>query len=88
MENKITIYSLEHCGYCKRAKQLLLDNDISFKEVVVGDNDHCTRSELEERSGMKTFPQIFNGNSVIGGFKDLSKLAEDSDLKSILGINQ
>ncbi len=82
--SEVTVYTLEHCPYCVKAKNLLKQNEIAFKEVRVSDHDVCTRSELQDRTGMKTFPQIFNGNKLIGGFSDLLELAQTQGLKNVL----
>lgn len=82
--SEVTVYTLEHCPYCVKAKNLLKQNEIAFKEVRVSDNDVCTRSELQDRTGMKTFPQIFHGNKLIGGFSDLLELAQTQGLKNVL----
>lgn len=82
MSQTITVYTLEHCPYCVRAKTMLEQHEIPYKEVRVNDDDIGARSELEEKSGMKTFPQIFHGNKVIGGFSDLQ------DLNNKIGIEK
>jgi glutaredoxin 3 len=81
--SEVTVYTLEHCPYCVKAKNLLKQNEIAFKEVRVSDNDVCTRSELQDRTGMKTFPQIFHGNKLIGGFSDLLELEQAQGLKNV-----
>ena len=81
--SEVTVYTLEHCPYCVKAKNLLKRNEIAFKEVRVSDNDVCTRSELQDRTGMKTFPQIFHGNKLIGGFSDLLELEQAQGLKNV-----
>ena len=84
MSQTVTVYTLEHCPYCVRAKGMLEQYEIPYKEVRVKDDDTCTRSELEEKSGMKTFPQIFHGNKVIGGFSDLQELNNKTGLEKAL----
>lgn len=84
MSDFVTVYTLEHCSYCVRAKNLLSANEIKFREVRVADEDHCTRADLEERSGLKTFPQIFFGNTPIGGFAQLQQLHQEQGIKQVL----
>lgn len=84
MSDFVTVYTLEHCPYCVRAKNLLTANGIEFREVRVADDDECTRAELEERSGIKTFPQIFFGNKAIGGFSHLQAIDQDQGIKNVL----
>lgn len=84
MEPKVTVYSLDYCPYCVRAKELLSRYNIPFREVIVAADDKGTRLELEEKSGMKTFPQIFYGNDVIGGYTDLKALDDSVGLPNRL----
>lgn len=70
---EITIYSIDNCPYCDRAKELLTARGLSYREIKLDRNDHEARQSLLERSGMKTFPQIFHGDNLIGGFSDLSE---------------
>lgn len=80
MSNKTaTIYSTPTCGYCKKAKQLLADNNISYVEYTVGKD--CTKEQVQalivESTGtpmiLKTVPQIFIEKQYIGGFDHLVK---------------
>lgn len=84
MKDTITIYSKVGCQYCNQAKSLLREKGISYREVLVESNDQCVIAELEERTGMKTFPQIFIGNQVLGGFTDLKALEQRTGLKDFL----
>lgn len=73
-----TIYSKDNCPYCDKAKQLLLQEGLNFKEVRVAENDSCTREDLFERTGLKTFPQIFYHQQVIGGYSDLKQIYDQN----------
>lgn len=68
----ITIYSKSYCPYCKGAKQILRSKGASFTEIDV-EFDHAARQEMINRSGRLTVPQIFFGNTHIGGYDDLVK---------------
>ncbi len=80
MKDSITIYSKKDCVYCDRAKSLLNEKNILFREVLVDTNDQCVVSELQDKTGMKTFPQIFVGNEVLGGFTQLQELDHKTGL--------
>jgi glutaredoxin 3 len=82
--DKILVYTLDSCPYCERAKQLLTSRNIPFQEIRVEGDDYQTRTELGKRSGMKTFPQIFHGDTVIGGYTDLAEMDERDGLKKLL----
>ncbi|MDE3117267.1 MAG: glutaredoxin 3, partial [Pseudomonadota bacterium] len=67
---RITIYTTPICPYCARAKALLKNKGAAFEEVdVFMDSD--LRTEMEEKSGRRTVPQIFIGDIHVGGCDDL-----------------
>ena len=77
--NEITIYSSDSCTYCLRAKKLLENKGIKYKEVNL---DHAPgqREEISKKTGMKTIPQIFIGEDCIGGFTELAALETSGEL--------
>jgi glutaredoxin 3 len=83
MAAKVTVYTMEYCPFCVRAKDLLKRRGIDFKEVMVPMEDEAQWDELEKKSGMKTMPQIFHGDRLIGGFQDLSALDQKDQLGSL-----
>jgi glutaredoxin len=50
---------------------------------MVDSRDAETREQLRQRSGMKTFPQIFHGDALIGGFSDLKARDEAQGLDDL-----
>ena len=74
-----TIYTTRSCPYCMRAKQLLLAEGITFKEISI-DNDPVQRQEMMQKSGRHTVPQIWLGQTHIGGCDDLYALANTGRL--------
>lgn len=80
---QVTVYTMEYCPYCLRAKELLKRRGIAFKEVLVPMDDEKQWDELEKRSGMKTMPQIFAGDRLIGGYNELSALDQKDSLASL-----
>jgi len=80
---KVTVYTMEFCPYCVRAKALLKERGIPFQEVMVDDEDDAQWDELFKKSGLKTMPQIFNGEKVIGGYNDLAALDRKDGLQSL-----
>lgn len=77
---KVTVYTMNHCPYCERAKQLLKTRGVAFEEVRVAEDDDAMWDKLFERSGLKTMPQIFAGESLIGGYTDLAALDQSQGL--------
>lgn len=81
---KITIYTMDYCPYCVRAKQLLQARGLNFTEVKVSQDDEAAWKAMEARSGMKTVPQIFFGDECVGGFTDLDALDKKGELQARL----
>ncbi len=76
---KIILYSKDYCPFCVRAKNLLNQKKVSFEEIMV-DKDPKLFSELKEKSGMLTVPQIFIDDKLIGGFAELAELESQGKL--------
>lgn len=79
----ITVYYMPFCPYCSWAQQLLDGKGVSYQLINVND-DHALRTEMEDRSGRNTVPQIFIGDVHVGGFDDLSALDRQGELDSLL----
>lgn len=83
MTIQAVIYSKDNCIFCTRAKELLVKNNISYRELIIdvmGRDDRIlaenqawtTRDELlQARPGVKTVPQIWLDDVHIGGYSDL-----------------
>lgn len=79
----VTVYSKEVCPYCDRAKQVLKNQNIDYKEIMV-DQDEDQLATMKELSGRKTVPQIFIGDEPIGGFDELYELVKNDQLNEKL----
>ncbi len=81
---KIEIYTKTTCGFCRRAKMLLEENDADFEEIPV-DRDSGLRDRMIERAGgLSTVPQVFIGGRHIGGYDELLALDEAGRLDELL----
>jgi glutaredoxin 3 len=79
----VTIYTRQLCGFCTAAKSLLSRKDIAFRELdATFDKD--LRQEMTQRSGRVTFPQIFIGDTHVGGCDDLMALDRAGKLDPML----
>lgn len=76
-QKQVTLYTFTRCPYCIKAKRLLNAENIVFQEIVVTDEE---LKALAKRTKMATVPQIFVGDKLIGGFDDLYKLYQNSQL--------
>lgn len=81
----VEIYSKRTCGFCMRAKMLLDQKQVSYKEIEIS-NDAQLRDEMIKRSnGGYTVPQIFINGQHIGGCDDLFALHSQNRLDELLG---
>ncbi len=80
---KVEIYTTPTCPYCHAAKALLTDKGVDFTEITV--LDPTLREAMTERAhGRRTVPQIFIGQTHVGGYDDLSALDRDGGLDPLL----
>ena len=80
----ITIYTRPMCGYCARAVSLLKQKGVAFTEIDAG-FDQAKRQEMIQRSnGGRTFPQIFIGDTHVGGCDELFALERAGKLDPLL----
>ena len=77
----VTIYLAGWCPYCERAKALLDRKGVSYTAIDV---DAAGRTEMIERSGRRTVPQIFIADRHVGGCDDLYALDAAGDLDPLL----
>lgn len=80
----VVIYTTLLCPYCHRAKALLRKKGVSFTEIDVG-MDAQKRAEMMKRAhGRHTVPQIFIGETHVGGCDDLHELDDRGGLDPLL----
>lgn len=80
---KVLMYATSWCPYCARARQLLQRKGIAFQEIDV-DQFPQARAEMTARSGRHTVPQIFVGETHVGGCDDLYALDARGGLDKLL----
>ncbi|SDJ10104.1 glutaredoxin 3 [Paraburkholderia steynii] len=84
--SSITIYTTPTCPYCLAAKALLKKKGLSYEEINV-QGDRATALALMERTGRRTVPQIFVGETHVGGFDDLNALETAGNLDPLVEAN-
>ena len=72
MTVRVVMYSTKVCPYCMMAERLLKSRGVSDIEKILVDGDDNLRAEMIEKTGRRTVPQIFIGETHVGGFDDLS----------------
>jgi len=81
--SKVTLYTKDYCPYCVMATKLLERRGIPFTEIELNMNKPEDWQALIARSGMRTVPQIFHGDKLIGGYQELSELDSVDQLQSL-----
>ncbi|MGI9235427.1 MAG: glutaredoxin 3 [Woeseiaceae bacterium] len=79
----VTVYGNATCPYCGAARMLLTKKGVQFADIDVA-GEPALLSEMKERSGKTTVPQIFVGGTAIGGFDELYALDASGELDKIL----
>ena len=81
---KVVIYTTRFCPYCDRAKRLLAQKNAAFEEIDVT-GDWAARDSLVAKSGgLLTVPQIWIGDTHVGGCEELYALEHAGKLDPLL----
>lgn len=80
----VVMYSTAVCPYCSRAEMLLKQRGVTEIKKVRIDQDLAQRDAMIERTGRRTVPQIFIGETHVGGFDDLAALDRRGGLAPLL----
>jgi glutaredoxin 3 len=81
---KVLMYCTEVCPYCVRAEALLKRKGVAEIEKVRIDLEPGRSFEMTERTGRRTVPQIFIGDTHVGGCDDLYELDRQGGLDPLL----
>jgi glutaredoxin 3 len=81
---RVLMYSTAVCPYCVRAEQLLRARGVDEIEKVRVDLDPERRTEMMEKTARRTVPQIFIGDTHVGGCDDLIALDQAGKLIPLL----
>ncbi len=81
---KVLMYCTAVCPYCVRAEQLLLAKGVQEIEKVRIDLDPDRKVEMMSRTGRRTVPQIYIGETHVGGCDDLYALHDAGKLEPML----
>ncbi len=80
---KVVIYTSAWCPYCIRAKDLLESKGVVFDEISV-DGKPAVRSDMAQKAGRTSVPQIWIGQRHVGGCDDLFALERAGQLDALL----
>lgn len=80
-----TLYTKPTCPYCISAKNLLQNKWVSYTEIIITTLSNDERVALAERTNNhRTVPQIFIGETFVGGFDNLNALNQSGKLDALL----
>lgn len=82
--NKVRMYSTAVCPYCVAAERLLKHRGVGLIEKIRVDLEPARMHEMMERTGRRTVPQIYIGDTHVGGYDDLSALDNAGGLVPLL----
>ncbi|NMM37413.1 MAG: glutaredoxin 3 [Glaciimonas sp.] len=84
MTAHVLMYSTGVCPYCVMAERLLKAKGVDEIEKVRIDLDPQQRDTMMQKTGRRTVPQIYIGDTYVGGFDDLSALDHSGGLDALL----
>ncbi len=84
MGAKVRMYSTGVCPYCNMAERLLKAKGVGEIEKIRIDLEPEQRVLMMEKTGRRTVPQIYIGDTHVGGFDDLSALDREGKLEPLL----
>lgn len=83
--NAVRMYTTQVCPYCQRAKALLQQRGVQQIEEIRIDLDPVQRDHMMQITGRRTVPQIFIGDTYVGGCDELIALDRAGGLQPLLG---
>lgn len=81
---KVTMYSTGVCPFCVMAERLLTQRGVQHIDKIRIDLDPAQRDAMMQKTGRRTVPQIYIGETHVGGFDDLSALDKQGGLLPLL----
>lgn len=84
---KVVLYGNETCPYCGAARMLLTKKGIDYADISLTGNPDL-KAQIAERAGRTSVPQIFVGDTHVGGFDDLYELDKSGGLDKLLADEQ
>lgn len=80
----VKMYTTQVCPYCVRAKTLLKQRGVEQIEEIRIDLDPAARDVMMAQTGRRTVPQIYIGDTHVGGCDDLMALDQRGGLQALL----
>lgn len=84
MTARVLMYSTGVCPYCVMAERLLKSKGVDVIEKIRVDLEPQERANMMQKTGRRTVPQIYIGDTHVGGFDDLNALERAGKLDALL----
>ena len=81
---EVVIYTRDFCYYSDAARELLKRKGVAFKEINATGNRELRNEMIERANGGSTFPQVFIGDTHVGGCDELYALEDQGKLDAML----
>jgi glutaredoxin 3 len=81
---RVTLYTTRFCPYCTMAKRLLAAKGVAFEEIDVGGNLALRQEMTSKANGRRSVPQIWIGETHVGGCSELCQLDAIGELDALL----
>ena len=77
------MYTTDPCSFCSRVKQLLDARRVEYTEINMA-RDAAGRQELDQKTGMMSFPQVLINGELVGGFQETLAADQSGRLRELL----
>lgn len=84
---KVELFTKGYCPYCQRAKALLAEKGVEYTDNEIDKHPELRATMIERANGGSTVPQIFIGETHVGGCDDLFALESAGKLDTLLQGN-
>jgi glutaredoxin 3 len=81
---RVTLYTTRFCPYCSMAKRLLGEKGVAYEEIDVGGNAALRQEMTRKANGRRSVPQIWIGETHVGGCSELYQLEATGKLDALL----
>lgn len=82
--NDVFFFSLKNCPWCAKLATELTNDDIPYRQLTVPDD---LKGQIAKETGMKTFPMLFFGKELIGGYTEYTRLQLTNGVQKKLNSN-
>lgn len=83
----VTLYTSPLCGFCHAAKRMLTAKGVSYAEINVAADPSQRQVMMSRSNGGHTVPQIFIGDTHVGGYDDMATLERNGKLDPMLAAD-